>query len=964
MHDAEPLAWSAARGLAERRGARTTERGERERAAWQASLGEDLLALRARSADLAPSALAGALSGAPPADDAPPPPWVRDVEAALSRTPAPATAAGGGSAVDVAASHVAGFFVAAIGEALGRHPHARPDAVALLADGAQRGLARACRRAVALEIGVTSAIEGWAEDEAKERSAVVAGALARPAAAREVLAANPALARMLADRTRLAIEAGEELLGRLHDDLPRVRAELLDGRPTDEIVAIDPLGDRHAGGRRVVRIAFASGDRVMLKPRSVVPDAAYYALLGELTALGWPLGFTTPRTLAVGTTHGWQEVVRPASCADAAGATRYFRRLGAQLAVLHGLRATDAHQENVVAAGEQPVLVDLETLLQPRMGGDAADVIDPPIGPAGTESVLRVGLLPHPDAAIGADLSGIGRDPDARAHVGAGGWAATAGEDGPLLAAGDNAARINGRPVRPQDHVDALASGFAEAYDLLLEHRDHLTRTGGALSALAGARVRVLLRPTQSYVFVLQQLTTRDACLGDGLARERTLNVLWSSARGRPDLLRAVEAERVDLWHGDVPRFEADPGGNDLHHHALGTLTGALGAQRCPTPATIHRLSRADRDRQLALLRTAVVATARAGHDPAGARAVVTPDAPRAAARAAADRLEVLALHDGDRAGWLTLADREPPREGAVLDTAGPGLVDGQAGIAWALRAAGRRRLADAAAARLAGQREGRDERDLDSDDAELVLALGGLGLGRGADAAALWSRGPILDAARPAWVLAGTALVRDAAVPLADVALAGCARRLAADGAGMPPALVAGALADASTVLGDAALMRAALEALRAADDGPTSAPARLLAALALHDAAPTAAARSVIAAALDDAAEAPSSSAAAAFATAATARAAEAILRTDAAAARATAVVRRVGDVPVSPRGLETPGLRDGHAGVIVGALALADGALPAATRAALLLAATGSRPVLRPPSSPTHALELARA
>ena len=37
------------------------------------------------------------------------------------------------------------------------------------------------------------------------------------------------------------------------------------------------------------------------------------------------------------------------------------------LAVLHALGATDVHRENLVAAGDRPVLVDAETVMHPQL---------------------------------------------------------------------------------------------------------------------------------------------------------------------------------------------------------------------------------------------------------------------------------------------------------------------------------------------------------------------------------------------------------------------------------------------------------------------------------------------------------------------------------------------------------------------------------------------------------------------
>ena len=48
-----------------------------------------------------------------------------------------------------------------------------------------------------------------------------------------------------------------------------------------------------------------------------------------------------------------------------AGFALFFRRAGAWLALLHVFAATDMHQENMIACGDHPVPIDLETILQP-----------------------------------------------------------------------------------------------------------------------------------------------------------------------------------------------------------------------------------------------------------------------------------------------------------------------------------------------------------------------------------------------------------------------------------------------------------------------------------------------------------------------------------------------------------------------------------------------------------------------
>jgi len=102
---------------------------------------------------------------------------------------------------------------------------------------------------------------------------------------------------------------------------------------------------------------------------------------------------------------GWVEFVTQQGCMTSAEVSRFYIRQGAYLAILYALEGTDFHYENLIAAGEHPILVDLETLFQPRI----ADIHR--VSEAYKDSVLRLGLLPQRmfgSTLEGINLSGLG----------------------------------------------------------------------------------------------------------------------------------------------------------------------------------------------------------------------------------------------------------------------------------------------------------------------------------------------------------------------------------------------------------------------------------------------------------------------------------------------------------------------------------------------------------------------------
>ena len=693
--------WWRARSLAERaedmrHGAAAPERVAR----WEQALPDpEMLAERLSSAGVPPARLAAALAEHPPPWDVEAPDWWRFVTTTLApgtRSPVRDVADAEDADVLRGALRLVAPFARRVQAQLRQQPSAREDAIRLLTHNVAFELAELCRPALALELTATRAAEGWVPAEAAARAARLLRAVGRAETAQVLFHEHPGLARMVAQRARCGLDNGRELLDRLTCDLPRVRDEILGGEEPGPISELVPAGDAHEGGRRVLRIGFATGARVVYKPRSLATDLAYQRLLTALTRRGLKPGLGTLATILGGPQHGWQEWAMVRECDTAAGAARYYRRLGAQLAVLYALYAVDLHQENVLACGEHPALVDLECVLHPRLGGARAAVVDPEIAETGTGSVLRVGLLPRADVAFGVDIGGLGRDPLGRVAVAQLDWVSNAGEAwlenrSIELPAGPNVPRLAGEPVRAQQHVGALATGFADAYRLLLAHRDELLAPGGELAAFGNVPIRLILRPTKVYVDLLRRQHSDAGALDDGLVREEALNVLWRGSLRRPDLRIAAPAEHHDLWHGDVPKITGTPGSSDGRHHALGTLGGLLSPQVAPGPEAVHRLDERDLERQVALLRASVLAADARPVEVAAAAARVAVDGVQpapppggmaAGVRLAVDRLSVLALRDEQgRAGWLTpvAASNHP---GRVLRAAGPGLADGQAGIA------------------------------------------------------------------------------------------------------------------------------------------------------------------------------------------------------------------------------------------------------------------------------------------
>ncbi|MFC4851973.1 type 2 lanthipeptide synthetase LanM family protein [Actinophytocola glycyrrhizae] len=495
--------------------------------------------------------------------------------------------------------------------------------------------------------------------------AEVATRLTEPARLAGLLTTYPVLARLLGQASTFQTEAFAELLGRFVADRTRIVATLFDGTDPGPLTEVRAgLGDTHRRGRSVASLTFADGSRVVYKPRDLAAHERFGAAVRRLNDVVPDLDLRTAGAV-VRDGYGWVEFVPVAHLPDLAAADRFYRRQGALLALLHALHAADMHFENVIAHGDQPVLVDTEALFHPALSAPA-DGVDP-AGRMLAESVQRTGLLPVVVAGEGgtADMSALGGTtvsdvltdwvPDERGALREVRRTVTRSGAG-------NLPRFDGQDGRVADvavHERALLDGFRTAYDAITRHRDEFT---DLLDACAGDEVRVAVRHSRGYARLLAE-STRPDLLRDGLTRDNALDVLWVESADDPLRWRVCRHELADLWALDVPVFTARPGSADLWSATGHRLPGVLARPGLASAlAKINAMSEVDlRDQEW------IIAAALATRAPAGGHRAVQPVPGHLAGTAApperllvsacaiADRIVARSHADGDRVNWLGL---------------------------------------------------------------------------------------------------------------------------------------------------------------------------------------------------------------------------------------------------------------------------------------------------------------------
>lgn len=434
-----------------------------------------------------------------------------------------------------------------------------------------------------------------------------------------IMRTYPVVGRLVATRVRNWIGASAYLLERLEEDWPLLQAmahSLGRGAVLGDVTHVATgLSDSHAGGQQVAILHFACGHRIVYKPRDLRLSAAFQDLLRWLSRRE-DLGL---RALTVSSRggYGWIEYVEPTRCETPDRFHDFYERAGSLLALQYVLGSTDCHYENLMAVGDQPIIVDCETLLQPRQ---AISADYEPDGLASNsadwrfrDSLLRVGMVPQWNRSHAldrmVDSSALGAPPietDIPRLV----WHnpnSDLMQPQIVKAAGDPRAHL---PFTAEGSADSTAyegdlrAGVARMYRLLEVHRDALLGEDGPLQRFAGLPIRHVFRPTEVYAEQLQIGFQPDR-LHDGIAWSTAYEMLvlaFLDAPERPRDWAIFQAEVTALAQLDVPRFVTDTNSLDLHWRGAtfpaffseSALDGAK--RRCAALSTV------DLDFQLRLL--------------------------------------------------------------------------------------------------------------------------------------------------------------------------------------------------------------------------------------------------------------------------------------------------------------------------------------------------------------------------
>jgi lantibiotic modifying enzyme len=331
----------------------------------------------------------------------------------------------------------------------------------------------------------------------------------------------PVLARLWSQLIRQWREHAGEVLIRFERDRRSLSRTFFANRRLGKISdTYFGLSDRHHSGRTVVRLQFETGS-VIYKPRSGAGEREWFLFLAWVNQQAFRPKL---RVASILPRRGycWMDYLESASLRSNGAARRFYQRMGGIIAAAYLLRAVDCHRDNLVASGEQPVLVDVDALwhVSPRTERKSfAELID------------RTGFFPNANRLSLQSRSSI---------LGPG-------------TAGNHLPRLAGKPLFAVHYQEEITLGFARAWRCILGTKARRNAFARRLRRIRNRERRWIYWSTEKYAAIreasLQPSVLRSCSERDSLIRRSCERDTVTSA--------VINSEVRALKALDIPYFVA-----------------------------------------------------------------------------------------------------------------------------------------------------------------------------------------------------------------------------------------------------------------------------------------------------------------------------------------------------------------------------------------------------------------------
>lgn len=382
---------------------------------------------------------------------------------------------------------------------------------------------------------------------------------------KEVYLNYPELCRILDIKTKQSLEYIEKIINDTSRELKSIEEKINNSSSLGKIKTILlGEGDTHNNGKTVAKIIFENNKIIMYKPHSLKIDEKYSELIKWINNIFKD----KDKELYACKVHtiedaGWSEYVQYKGCDKTEDIKSFYYKIGKLLCILHSLNGNDMHNENIIAYGNNPVLIDLETLIHPDIEDNNT-----------AESAMEIAYKYFKDSVINTHLlpSRVVNFNNNK-FIEIGGLGGLESQTAPfkskvMLGYGTDEVKItrrylpvkpknnnpecNGKKVDPKDYEEYIIEGFKSLYQWILENKSfYLNKLKDIFSDF---KIRILYRATNVYAQLLFSSFHPDLLTNynDRYIYLHRLAVNHSSPMHTDSVLKT---EISNMMRGDIPYF-------------------------------------------------------------------------------------------------------------------------------------------------------------------------------------------------------------------------------------------------------------------------------------------------------------------------------------------------------------------------------------------------------------------------
>lgn len=376
--------------------------------------------------------------------------------------------------------------------------------------------------------------------------------------AREFYEDYPALLRLLATKTIFFKRNIATFIRHLNESSSKICNVLKKDETVIQRIGLS-AGDSHHQGKSVLLVYFSEKSLIVYKPKNLSYTKELDSFFNQLNDKLDTDFYSVKRI--VEDNYSFEEFIERQACDTEEQVEQFYYRYGELIGLAYILKGTDFHYENIIAHGEKPVLIDVETFLQQNVPLEFGENAHVNAKEYQLNSVTLTGLVPFEILADrseskkeGINISGLsyGKQKTPFQILKLNNEATDEMKFEYMdhyIESKQNIPLLSGQEIPFEAYKNTILKGFKDFLAKVIQHREEIIARFE--QTFTNARVRNVVRPTQRYVDLLQ-FSYHPDCMQSMIEREKVLHNLFAYPYSDKTI---AKFEIEEMLEGDIPQF-------------------------------------------------------------------------------------------------------------------------------------------------------------------------------------------------------------------------------------------------------------------------------------------------------------------------------------------------------------------------------------------------------------------------